>query len=124
LGLFEEAGEGFAAVALTFVVRAEVEAVDFGSGFCQNGLKLSVDFVDILGGVKAEGDAALVGDDENAQAGPIEPRNGLGDAGKQFEVLPVGDVLAFGHLAVEDAVAVEKDSTQDRAQGGPKVFAG
>ena len=120
LRLFEEAGERFAAVALMLIVRAEVETVDFGSGFGQQGLKLVVDFVDGRGGVEAEGYAALVGDDEDTQAGLIEPRDGLGDAGEQFEVLPVGDVLALGHLAVENAVAVEKDGAED----GAKVFAG
>src|ERR1700727_2734457 len=76
--------------------------------------------LDICSGVEAEGYAALVGDDEDTQASLIESRDGLGHAGKQFEVMPTGDVLAFGHLAVEDAVAVEKDS----AQGGAKLFAG
>lgn len=122
MGLFEEAGERFAAVALTFVVGAEIEAVDMGavgvmrSGFCQEGLKLVVDVVDIRGSVEALGYAALVGDYEDAQACLVELRDGLGDAGKQFEVLPAGDVLALGHLAVEDAVAVKKNGPQRRAE--------
>jgi len=109
LGLFEEAGERLAAVAFALVMRTEVEAVDSCAGLGEDGLQLGMDRVHISSGVEAEGDAALVGDDEDAQAGLVEPRDGLGDAGEQIEMLPAGDVLALGHFAVEDAIAVEED---------------
>jgi len=105
---------------LLLVVRAEVEAVDVSAGFCQDGLKLGMDVLDIGGGIEAEGDAALVGDNENTQTCLIELRDGFRHAGKQLEILPAGDVLVLRQFAVEDAVAVQKDS----AQGGAKLFAG
>jgi hypothetical protein len=60
-------------------------------------------------GVEAEGDAALVGDDQHAESGLIETGDCFCYAGQQFEMAPVGDVLAFGHLLIDDAVAIEKD---------------
>ena len=124
LRLFEEARQRLAAVALVLVMGAKIKAVDVCFRFCQKGLKLGMDVLDIGSGVEAEGDAALVGDNENTQACLIEPRDGFGHAGEQLEVLPAGDVLAFGQLAVKDAVAVEKGSAQDRAQSVAKLFAG
>jgi len=43
----------------------------------------------------------------------IEFSDGLGYAGQQMEILPAGDILAFRHLAVDHAVAIEKDGVQD-----------
>ena len=68
--------------------------------------------VDVFFLVKTEGYASLVGDYDDSQAGLIEPGDGFWDAGKQVEVLPVGDVLALGQLAVDYAVAVEEDGLQ------------
>ncbi len=49
-------------------------------------LKSGVDCLDIRGGVEAEGDAALVGDDDYTQACMIEAGDGFGDAGEDMEV--------------------------------------
>ena len=111
-GLFKEAGAGFAAVALALVVRAEIEAVYVRAGFGQSCLQLGVDGFYVCRSVEAEGDAALVGDYEDAQAVSIQCGNRFRDAGKQVEVLPRGDVLALGHFAVDDSVAVKKGSAK------------
>ena len=112
LRLFEEARQRLAAVALVLVMGAKIKAVDVCFRFCQKGLKLGMDVLDIGSGVEAEGDAALVGDYDDAQAVSIQCGNRFRDAGKQVEVLPCGDVLAFGHFAVDDSVAVEKGSAK------------
>ena len=113
-GLFEEAWAGFAAVALALVVRTEIKAVNVCAGFSESQLQLDVDGFHIRGRVKSEGDAALVGDYEDAQALSIQCGNRFRDAGKQVEMLPAGDVLAFGHFAVDHPIAVEKDSLKVR----------
>jgi hypothetical protein len=93
-------------------VGAEVETVDFCGVFGKILPELGVDGFDIGCGVEAEGDSALVGHDKDAQADLIKPGDGLGNAGEQVEVLPAGDILAFRHFAVDDAVAVEEDGLQ------------
>ena len=50
----------------------EVEGVDVGPVLFEGGLECGVDAADILGGVKAESDAALVGDDDDALARLVE----------------------------------------------------
>ena len=63
------------------------------------------------GGV-AERDAALVGDDDDSQAGLIELDDGLGNSGKRLEAGPGRDVTAFGELAVEDSVTIDEYGAQ------------
>ena len=75
-------------------------------------LEGGVNGLDIGGGVEAEGDAALIRDDEDAEAGAIEPSDGIGDAGEYFQLDGRGDVAAFGQLAIDDAVAVEEDGAE------------
>ena len=77
----KEAGQGFAAVALFFIVGAEVEAIHFGVKRGEGLLEILVNFLDGFGGVFAQGDAALVGDDQDTEAGLIELCDGLWNAG-------------------------------------------
>ena len=72
LGLLEEAGKRFAAVAPILVVRAKVEGVDVSVVDCQFLLKRGMDAEDIRGGMETEGDAALIGNDDDAEAGAVE----------------------------------------------------
>ena len=111
-GLLVKAGTGFAAGALTFVVGAEVEGVDPGAGFTKGFLKRMMNGINVLRGIQTESDAALIGHNDYAEAGLVELGDGFRDAGKQIEMLPGSDVLAFRHLAIQDAVAVEEDGTQ------------
>jgi hypothetical protein len=108
-GLKEQAGAWLAAVALVFVVGAEIESVDVGAARAEMLLQGGVEGIDIGGGVAAEGDAALVADHDDAAAGTVESGDGGVDAGEDMEFFPAGDVVAFGRLAVDDAVAIEKD---------------
>ena len=117
LGLFEEAGQGLAAVALMLVVRAEVEAVDVGLAGGEQALQPGVDLVNVGGGIQAKTDAALVGDDEHAEPRLVEAGDGIWDAGEQFEVMPGSDILSLGHLAVDDPVAVEEDGFDGGGRG-------
>ena len=66
----------------------------------------------IICGVESQRDAALVGDDDDAQARAVEASDGLRDAGQRLKLAPGGDVAAFRHLAIEDAVAVQEDGAQ------------
>lgn len=109
-GLVEESGSGLAAFALIFVVGAEVECVNARALGCEVLLELSVKRFDVGRCVVAEGNAALVGDDDDASAGAVERGDGGSGAGQEMEVAPMADVLAFGRLAVDDAVAIEEDA--------------
>lgn len=81
-GLVEEAGEGFATVALGLVVGAKVEGVDVGLLGRELAGEAGVDFMDVGGGVETEGYAALIRDYDDAKAGAIELCDSFGDAGK------------------------------------------
>jgi hypothetical protein len=116
--LLEETRQRFAAVALAFVVGAKVEAVHVRTADRQNPLHLGVDGVNVRRGIEAEGDAALIRNNEDAKASLIELGDCVGHAGQEFKVVPVGDVLAFWHFAVDDSVAVEKHGAQSRAKFG------
>lgn len=111
--LMEEAGQGLAAVALVVVVGAEEEAVQVRAGLPELALQVLVDGQDVRSRVETKGDAALVGNDDDAEAGAVEASDGLRYAGEQLEIVPGGDVATFRQLAVEDAIAVEEDSQQD-----------
>ena len=100
LGLLEETRQRFAAVALALVVGAKVETVDASAGLSQFGLELGVNMLNVSDRVEAQSDAALVGDDEDAQAGSIEACDGFRNAGEHFKMLPAGNVLPFRHFAV------------------------
>jgi hypothetical protein len=115
-GLKKEAGLGLAAVALIFVVRAEVESIDAGAVVEEMLLERGVKGIDIAGGVVAEGDAALVADHDGEESGAVEGSNGGGSAREPMEVFQAADVMAFGRLAVEDAVAVDEDAAEMRRQ--------
>jgi hypothetical protein len=117
LGLFEEARQRFAAVALLLIVRAKVKAIDASTVFCKYLIQLRVDRFHVFRGVKAQGNATLVGDYDYTQTGLIQSGDGFRDAGEQMEVPPVGDVLAFGELSVDYAVAVKKDGLQSSRLG-------
>jgi hypothetical protein len=67
-----------------------------------------VDRFDVGGGVESEGDASLVGDDDDAEAGAVEAGYGLGHPGVEMEFFGRGDVATFGQLSIEHAVAVEE----------------
>jgi len=112
LGLLKETGERFAAIAFALIVRAEVEAVDVGAGLSETLIQLDMDVIHVGGSVESEGDAALVGDNKDSKTGLIELGNRFWNAREQVEMLPAGDVLAFRHFAVDDAVAVEENRVQ------------
>ncbi len=114
--LIEEAGKRLAAVALGFVVWAEVEGVDVGVMSAEVLLEGCVDVEHVRRGVEAECDSALIGDDDDAESGAIELRDRVRHAGQRLEFAGGSDVTAFGHLAIEDAIAVEEDGVQGAGQ--------
>ncbi len=79
-------------------------------------LERSVNVEDICGGVKAECDSALIRDDDDAQARAIEFRDRVRHAGQSLEFTDGSNEAAFGHLAIENAVAVEEDGVQGARQ--------
>ena len=117
LCLEEESGGGFAAVAGGFVVGADVEGVDACGGRGEELGEVGVDLVDGGEGVFAESYAALVGDDEDAEAGCVEAGDGLGDAGQEGEEVEGGDVFALREFAVDDSVTIKEDGAEGGAGG-------
>ena len=71
-----------------------------------------MDMIYVGWGVEPEGDAALIGNDEDAQAGLIQLCDGFGNSWEQVKVLPGCDVLSLRHFAVENAIAVQEDGSQ------------
>lgn len=116
--LLEEAGQGLAAVALVLVVRADEKSVYMSAGAGEVLLEIGVDGVDIGEGVEAAGDAALVGDDQDEEAGAVEAGDGFCNAGQGMEFGGSADVGALGHLFVEDSVAVEEDGAEGAGEAG------
>lgn len=75
-------------------------------------LECGVNLAHILGGVEAEGDSALVGDDDDSQPCAVEVGDCLRDSGKCVKLAPGSDIAALRLLPVEDSVAVQKDGVQ------------
>jgi len=126
LGLEEESGGWFAAVAGGFVVGADVEGVDGGAVGGEELGEVGVEAADGGEGVFAQGDAALVGDDQHAEPSEVEAGDGLGNAGQEGEAVEAGDIFALGELAIDDSVAVEKYGAEGGAggQGEPGEWGG
>ena len=94
-GLIEEAGQRLAAVALAAIVRANEKGVDVRAVAAQSLLEGGMDGLDIGGCVETESDAALVGEDDDAQAGPIEAGDCIRDAGEDVKVGPRRDIAGL-----------------------------
>ena len=86
--LQEETGKRLAAVAAAGVVRADEEGVDVSAAGGEELLEGLVDGGDLGGGIKSEGDAALVGDDNYRKVGAVEAQNSLSDSGQDVEIVP------------------------------------
>jgi len=108
LGLREQTDTGFSAVALAFVVRADVNAGDLGTAFGHGGRQSGMGIVKVCRLNQASGDATLVRDDEQRCAPASQLGESIHDAGEQLELAPAADIGAR-QTAVDDAVAVEED---------------
>ena len=76
-------GSGLRQLHCVVVVRAEVEGVDVRADALQFSVWSSAWMAEyVRGGMEAEGDAALVGDDDDAQAGAIERAMAWGTPGR------------------------------------------
>lgn len=115
--LFEQAWQRFAAIAASLVMRAEVEAINLCTVCCQYAIQLRVNRIDIGGCIETKRDATLVRKHENAQTGSVQAGDCLWNAGKQSEFFPTRDISAFGHLAVDDSITIQKYG----AERGTKV---
>ena len=101
-------------------MRAEVEGVDVRAVRLQPALQCGVDLAHVVGGVEAEGDTALVGDDDDAQARAVEASDGLGYTGQWLKFAVGGNVAAFRQLAIEDPSRSRKTVRRVRSE---KLFA-
>jgi len=80
------------------------------AGVDEEAIEAVVDAFDIVFGVPASGDAALVGEDDEAVAGVSEAGEGLGGAWDELDLVGVAEV-ARGHAAFaadDGVVAVEE----------------
>lgn len=112
LRLIEQAGQRLAAIALILVVRAEVEAVHMGFVVSQFPLKLGMDTEDVFLGTESEGNASLIGDENDAQAGAIEACDSLGNAGKYAKFPEGGNVATLRKFLIYNSVAIKEDRAQ------------
>lgn len=108
--LLEESNFRFTAITLVFIVWAVVESVNPGLVLGEMLLQAQVQRLHVSRRVVAEGDAALVGDDDNPASGMIERGDSAFSPRQDMEIAPAPDVSVFGWLAVDHAVAVEEDA--------------
>jgi hypothetical protein len=76
---------------------------------CEQLVHAFVDRGEIVFGQVAEGDAALVGDDDDGDPRFVQPADGGGCAGQETEVVGLVDE---GGLIVDDPISVDKDSDE------------
>lgn len=109
-GLEDHAGGGLAAERWGIgKVGTEIGGVDQAGA--QLAEELGLDGVILGFGKEAAGNAALVGDDEEAEAGGFEFSKGLGDTGIEFDL---GGIAAIVDVFHEGAVAIEEDGGDER----------
>ncbi len=108
--LFEQPRQRLTAVALLFIVRAKVEAVDMGSLCEQKVLQRGMNGLHIGGGVESQGYTALIAHDDHADSGPIQPSDPFNYAWKETKVRPVGHIASLRHLFIQNAVAIKENS--------------
>ena len=96
--MLKEANIGLAAMSLSDIVRTYVDSVEMGAVLCKVLAQALVNLVDVRTSRVAQRHAALVGHDDNYASYLVEPGNRLLDAGKDPELLPTGDILAFRRL--------------------------
>lgn len=97
-------------------MRAEVEAIDVCALGREQFLKSGMYLFYITHRVESLGDAALVGDNDDADAGFVEAADCFHYAGENLEFTPSGYVCSLWHLAINDPVAVEKARADARYQ--------
>ncbi len=90
-------------------MRAEIERVNVRVQVSKDALKKFVNGVHIFRGIQSESDPTLIGDNNYAHSDLIQASNGFGRARQNVEVIGCTNVLAFGHLLVNDAITVQKD---------------
>lgn len=117
-GFLEEACLRFAALAFVLIVRTVIERIDVGAGRGEVLLQTSMKVLDVGAGGSTQGNAALVGNNDDAYPRAIEGGDGFFDPGEKVKILPAGDVFAFRRLAIDDAIAVEKHGTDTLKRSG------
>src|ERR1700719_2549489 len=64
---------------------------------------------DVSAGIKSQGNATLVADDDDVAAGLVQGRNRRLYTMKKLKVAPGANELTFGKFAICHAIAIEKD---------------
>lgn len=72
---------------------------------------MPMDRVELFFRIQAQGDAALIGNDDDFHARLVQAGDGGSDAREQNELVGRGNVAAFRHLTIDDPVAIEEDMT-------------
>jgi hypothetical protein len=112
--LLEQAGFRFAAIAFIAIVRAVVKGVNVRVMRRQVLLQPTMELLDVLFRVQAEGNPALIADDHDFASAAVERRYGRFGAGEKLEIAPFPHEPALGQLAVDDPVAINKDIPHSR----------
>jgi hypothetical protein len=111
LGGFENhARLRFAALASGLVVvRAVIGRVD-RRAFCRERFQHpTMHFLQRGFGDLVLGNAALIGNDDDAKASAIQQRDAFGNSRENVEVCPMGDVLTFDRPLIDNSVPIQKD---------------
>lgn len=112
LRLLEEAWERLAAATFVLVVGTKIEGIDVRSLRFQVALECGVDGGHVGGAVESQGDAALIGDDDDSQSGAVELADRFLHAGQWLKFARRSYVAAFGHFLIQDAVAIKENGVQ------------
>lgn len=87
-------------------------------------LQLLMKGVHFVVGAEPQGNSPLIAHHEDGATRVVQRGNGRFDSGKNVQLTPPGDVLAFGRFAIDHPVAVEEDESNvvemRRHRGAPE----
>ncbi len=105
----------FSALALANVMRTVIDRVQPRAMQCQVSPHVAVNKLQLGIRKEAQCDASLIGDQHHGHAGAVHPGDRLHCPRQPLKLLPAGDVGALRLLAVQHAIAIEKDVTHQAA---------
>jgi hypothetical protein len=94
---------------MTLVMGAKIEAVYMCTERPKHLLEFGLNGLHIFCRVESQGNAALVRDHGDANPRTVEVGNGLHHSGANLKLAPAGHIVAFRHLFVKNAVAVNEN---------------
>jgi hypothetical protein len=116
-GLLKKPKARLPAIAFAVVMGTVVDGIEPGALTCQVAPHLVVDDLQLLHGKTAQGNTALIADHDHSQTSAIHAGDRLDGSREPLKLRPVAQISAFGQLAVQHSIAIEKNVTHYNYQG-------